>query len=70
MYRNLVFSERIAAEKEVQPQLATIMGVPESSLNGFKLKCGSVIAGWTQTNAGLTGNTTVVGALAKVSELF
>ena len=59
-------TERIAAEKEVQPQLATIMGVPESSLNGFKLKCGSVIAGWTQTDAGLTGNTTVVGALAKL----
>merc|ERR1712084_100029 len=58
-------TERIAAEKEVKPQLASVMGVPESSLNGFKLKCGSVIAALAKLKAQITSNTlnVKVGAL-------
>jgi hypothetical protein len=57
-------SSKASATAEVVVQLATVMNIPTSSMKGFNLACGSVIAAWTQTSDGLTGNVTVVSALA------
>jgi hypothetical protein len=53
------------ATASAKSQIATAMGVSESSISNFKLACGSVVANWQQTSTGLTGNDTVASVIAK-----
>jgi len=53
------------ATASAKSQIASAMGVSESSINDFALACGSVVAKWKQTSTGLTGNDTVASVIAK-----